>query len=58
MVCLNENKQLLEVHLKEKTRLESKQEEIEEQRISELEEKLPRVIRAYEDMKLNLVNKP
>ena len=56
LVCLNENKRLLEVHLKEKRSLENKQEELETQRISELEEKLAKVKRVYGDMKLHLVH--
>ncbi len=55
-VCLNENKKLLEVLLKEKKNLENKQEELENQKISELEEKLAKVKRLYGEMKIHLVN--
>ncbi|EFX70239.1 hypothetical protein DAPPUDRAFT_300541 [Daphnia pulex] len=54
--CLNENKQLLEVHLKEKRSLENKEEELEEERVSELEEKLENAKRQYGEMKINLKN--
>jgi hypothetical protein len=53
--CLNENKQLLEVHLKEKRSLENKEEELEEERVSELKEKLENAKRQYGEMKNNLV---
>lgn len=55
MNCLNENKQLLEVHLKEKRSLENKEEELEEERVSELKEKLENAKRQYGEMKNNLV---
>lgn len=53
--CLNENKKLLEVLLKEKKNLENKQEELENQKITELEEKLAKVKRLYGEMKMHLV---
>lgn len=55
MNCLNENKQLLEVHLKEKRSLENKEEELEEERVSELKEKLENAKRQFGEMKNNLV---
>ncbi len=55
MNCLNENKQLLKVYLKEKRSLENKEEELEEERVTELKEKLENAKRQCGEMKNNLV---
>ena len=54
-ICLKENKKLLDVLLKEKKNLENRQEELESQKIVDLEEKLVKVKRLYGEMKLHLV---
>ena len=54
-VSINENKKLLQVLLKEKKNLENNQKELENQKITELEEKLAKVKRLYGEMKIHLV---
>ena len=55
--CLKENQKLLEMLMKEKESLDSKQEELENQKIAELEDKLAKVKRLYGAMKIHLVRK-
>jgi len=52
--CLNENKKILEVLLKEKRSLENKHEELETEKTKVLEEKLAKGRRKYEEMKIHL----
>jgi len=53
-ICLNENRKILEVLLKEKKSLENKHEELEIEKTNDLKEKLASAKRKYTEMKHHL----
>ena len=55
-ICLNENRKILEVLLKEKKSLENKHEELEIEKTNDLKEKLASAKRKYTEMKHHLVS--